>query len=313
MDWNWSGSIDQLWRSPTFPMWLTLAAAVFFALVLVVTLLRAERSVANGALTVITLLAVAVAAAATMRGFGSTGEGSAAARAPIQVNASLPALSCLDELSGDSVEAACENALFGSPEAVAAAVSYAAAQITSLTAVGDVSAANKAMTPEFQALRHAVERDRYGLIAHVLAARNRCTSTRCAAFESLTDHNQIVANMEEHAYDGLVSRHAPSWTTGSGLAPVAAAATAAAGINAPLSVPTGKPTNAEFPTAASIPPISIMTPEPAPARAEPTPEARSANAKTSPPHRGAPAKRAAPAKPQAIAPPVQLAPAAADR
>ena len=51
-------------------MWVTLAAAGFFALILLITLLRAERSVANGALTVITLLAVGVAVAATGRGYG---------------------------------------------------------------------------------------------------------------------------------------------------------------------------------------------------------------------------------------------------
>jgi hypothetical protein len=67
-------SLDQLWRLQTFPMWLTLAAAGFFALLLLVTLLRAERSVANGALTVITLLAIGIAVAATMRGFGPRGD-----------------------------------------------------------------------------------------------------------------------------------------------------------------------------------------------------------------------------------------------
>ena len=54
-------------------MWLTLAAAGFFAILLLITLLRAEKSVANGALTVITLLAIGVAVAATMRGFGWPG------------------------------------------------------------------------------------------------------------------------------------------------------------------------------------------------------------------------------------------------
>ena len=49
-------------------MWLTLAAAGFFGLIALITLLRAEKSVANGALTVITLLAVGVALASTMRG-----------------------------------------------------------------------------------------------------------------------------------------------------------------------------------------------------------------------------------------------------
>jgi len=61
MNWAWASSLDHLWRSPSFPMWLTLAAAGFFAIILLVTLLRAERSVANGALTVITLLAIGVA------------------------------------------------------------------------------------------------------------------------------------------------------------------------------------------------------------------------------------------------------------
>ena len=58
MKWAWAATLDQLWHSPAFPMWLTLAAAAFFALIVLVTLLRAEKSVANGALTVITLLAV---------------------------------------------------------------------------------------------------------------------------------------------------------------------------------------------------------------------------------------------------------------
>ena len=70
MNWAWATSLDQIWRSPEFPMWLTLAAAGFFGLVVLITLLRAEKSVANGALTVITLLAIGIAVAATIRGFG---------------------------------------------------------------------------------------------------------------------------------------------------------------------------------------------------------------------------------------------------
>ena len=34
------------------------------------------------------------------------------------------ALSCLDEMAGEAVEAACEKGVFASPEAVAAAVKY---------------------------------------------------------------------------------------------------------------------------------------------------------------------------------------------
>src|SRR3979490_3285243 len=119
-------------------MWLTLAAAGFFALILLITLLRAERSVANGALTVITLLAIGVAVAAALRGFGTGGATTArGAQPPQSVTAALPALSCIDDLAGETVLAACEKGLFGSADSVAAGVSYAGSQITRLTAFGD--------------------------------------------------------------------------------------------------------------------------------------------------------------------------------
>src|SRR3954469_11119866 len=118
MNWAWATSLDQLWRSPTFPMWLTLAAAGFFAIILLLTLLRAEKSVANGALTVITLLAVGVAVAATIRSFGPGGDLASSEAGPSQqMTVSLPALACIDDLAGESVGTACEKALFGSPDA----------------------------------------------------------------------------------------------------------------------------------------------------------------------------------------------------
>ncbi len=315
MNWAWATSLDQLWRSPTFPMWLTLAAAGFFGIIVLITLLRAEKSVANGALTVITLLAIGVASAATLRGFEPADRsGPVETRPPLQTSAALPSLSCLDELAGDTVLAACEKTLFGSAEAAAAAVSYASSQITRLVAFGDVTAANKNMTPELQGLRRAVERDRYGLIAYVLYTRDGCTPSDCAVFRALTDRHQIVANMDEKVYDGLISRYAPSWN-----AP-AAAASAAAGALAglPLSMPTGKPTNAEFPTAASTPAVSIMTPEPTRAPVAnanapsppPRPPATSGVATVSPAPAAAAKKQPAPKRSPAAGP-VRLTPAAA--
>jgi hypothetical protein len=312
MNWAWATSLDQLWRSPAFPMWVTLAAAGFFGIILLVTLVRAEKSVANGALTVITLLAIAIAAAVTLREFGPPGGQSASGeiRSPQPISAALPALSCIDDLAGDTVLTACEKGLFGSAESTAAAVSYAASQITRLTAFGDVAAANASMTPELQMVRQAVERDRYGLMAYVLVARDRCTPSDCAAFRALTDHNQIAANISERTYEGLIARYAPSWNAPPAAAPVATLAPSAA---------TGKPTNAEFPTAASTPPISIMTPEPAlapassasrpaPAATAPLPSPRPASTTT--PALAAAKKQSAPRPPRAASAPVQLAPAA---
>ena len=312
MNWAWATSLEQIWRSPSFPIWLTLGVAVFFGLIVLITLLRASKSLANGALTVITLLAITVACAATIRSYApATGQGAqtaatgpAAVAAP--VTASLPALACMDELAGDTVLAACEKVLFGSAESVAAAVSYAAAQLNRLTAYGDVGSANKAMTAELAALRRAVERDRFGLIAYVLVTRDACQIGACAAYASLTSRDEIAARMEQRTFDTLVARYAPAWN-----APPPVATAMAPGVatlsGLPPSMPTGKPTNADFPTSASIPPINIMTPEPAPHATRPPPATANAQA----PAAAAPKKQAAPKPPRPVqTSPVQLAPPA---
>src|SRR5499426_796961 len=210
MNWAWASSLDHIWRSPSFPMWVTLAAAGFFAVVMLITLVRAEKSVANGALTVITLLAVGVAVAATIRGFGLPGSPANSGVQP-QAMASTPALSCIDDLAGETVLTACEKTLFGSADSTAAAISYAASQITRLTALGDVATVNRNLTPEVEALRRAIERDRYGLMAYVLVARDHCTPQACPAFRSLTNSRQIMTNMDDRVYEGLVLRYSGSW------------------------------------------------------------------------------------------------------
>jgi len=295
MNWAWASSLDHLWRSPSFPMWLTLAAAGFFAIILLVTLLRAERSVANGALTVITLLAIGVAAAATIRGFGPGDTAASADKpSPPAMSAALPALACIDDLAGETVLTACEKTLFGSAESTAAAISYAASQITRLTSFGDVATANRNFTTELESLRRAVERDRYGLMAYVLAARDHCTATACPAFRSLANNRQIVANMDDRVYEGMVMRYSGSWN-----APPPPAAGQVAAL--PTTMPTGKPTNADFPSAASTPPVSIMAPEPSSA---PAPSASRAAA-TAP---SAPLPLSRPASPPAQTAKKQAAP-----
>jgi hypothetical protein len=259
MDWAvWLTQLEAFWHSPAFPMWATLVGAAFFAIVLLVTLLRADRSVANGALAIITLLAIGVAGAATVRHNVATGGGTDSSGPVLGQGA----LACLDGLSGDRVEAACEKALFGSAESTAAAVSYTAAQISRLPV-----AAGQA-TPELAMLRRVLERDRYGLAAQVLMTREGCTpSGTCEAFRYLVNTSQIVANMNGGAFNTLVARYEESW----GEQPAALASVR------------GKPTDIEYPTSASIPPVSIMTPEPsrsepatqasAPPRSEPAPAA----------------------------------------
>jgi hypothetical protein len=318
MNWAWATSLDQIWRSPAFPMWLTLAAAGFFGIIVLITLVRAEKSVANGALSVITLLAVGIAVAATIRGYGpASRNASDEIRAAASTVPNLPVLSCIDDLAGEVVGAACEKAVFGSPEATAAAVNYTASLVTRLTALGDVATAKPNMTPEMLAIRRALERDRYGLVAQVLTARDGCTQTQCPAFRSLMDSRQVAANINDRVYELLVGRYAASWN-----APPPAAAGSVAAL--PASVPTGRPTNAEFPSSANTPAVSIMTPEPgtgsspggqrpAQSAAAKPPSAAAAPAATpaSPPSAAMASAKKQPAPKQRPAAPTSIAPAAA--
>lgn len=303
MQWNWASSIDELWRSPALPMWATLAAAAFSAIVVLVVLIRADKTMANGALAVITLLSIGIASTLAVRGFSTSirpVEASSEMRPVVHQVASLPALACLDGLAGESVEAACEKAVFGSADAAAAAVSYTAAQMSRLAnAIGA-----RALNAEQQTLRSTLERDRFGLVAQVLTVRDKCTASDCGMFRMVSNASAIRNNMNERLYDTLILRHATSWNA------------APSDTQPPVAglfgnMPTGKPSTVEFPTASSTPPVNIMTAEPPAAAAVPPASPRPPSASTS---AQAPAKaNAAPKKQTQAAPksaPTQLAPQA---
>jgi len=312
MNWAWAASLDQIWRSPSFPMWLTLSAAAFFGIIVFFMLLRTEQSVASGALAIITLLSLGIAVASILRGYEPAAQtASAESKSAPPIAHVLPALSCVDDLAGETVGQACERAVFASPVSTAAAVNYAASMITRVVSLGDAASAQRTMSSDMQATRRAIERDRYGLMAHVLLTRERCSPNQCAAYRSLTDNHQIITNMDEHAFDSLVAHYAPLWS--------APQMTAAAGPLAmmPPSMPTGRPTNAEFPSSANTPPVSIMTPEPGTgtklpaAAAAPTPAARApAQTAAAPPAPAATAAKKPPAAKRAPAAPTPISPAA---
>ena len=110
-------------------------------------------------------------------------------------------------------------------------------------------------------LRRAIETDRFGLVAHTLTVRDGCTAAACEAFALLEDPSRIAANLSKHTYDLYVARHAAAWPA-SGQEPVAAATAAPAPVAG--EVPTGSADRKGvfFPSAASIPPVSIMDTEP---------------------------------------------------
>ncbi len=180
------------------------------------------------------------------------------------------ALACLDAIAGEAVETSCEKALFASPEATAAAVSYVAAQLSLLAAGSDGSRGSETAVAS---LRRALEADRFGIVAHVLAVRDGCTADRCETLALLRDRSRVSANLAGGTYAGLVQRHMVAWSAAAAQPAVAAqapppaepaaepaaAAAAVVGAKPPSDKP---PNNLFFPSSDSIPPVSIMTAEP---------------------------------------------------
>lgn len=220
------------------------------------------------------------------------------------------ALGCLDAMAGEAIEASCEKALFGTPEAAAAALSYVSAQLALLAAGSDyarrvdASYAN-ALAP----LRRAAERDRFGIVAHVLAERDGCTAEQCAALAQLGDGTRVSINLAERTFETYVKRYAGQWS-GEANRPLAANAPPADGpataATAPIAV-VRNPNTLFFPSSSSIPAVSIMSAEPG--VAQDTTGSGEIKAARKPPVPQARPPANASAAPAAPAAPLQLAPA----
>jgi hypothetical protein len=217
------------------------------------------------------------------------------------------ALSCLDELGGEIVETACEKAVFASPEAVSAAVTYVTAK---LALVVDGNDHARRVDPTFASkmapLLTALEIDRFGFVAHVLAKRYGCTAEKCDALNWFSDQSRVVDNLRDHTFDEQVTKFAATWNSAHrATADGAAPALPTAALPIPGSLPLAVSPRYDFPSAQSIPPINIMAPEqPAPRLAAP-PSGQSATL----PADGNPRQATTPVPPRR--PPQGRAPAAA--
>ena len=282
-------------------------AALFFVMVVVVVR-RASRGGDPRALTGLFAAAIVTIAVIAVLNRMGINERAAEQRALLQRNQELgisatstgSALACLDGLAGEEIGNACEKAVFADAQSTARAVAYVAARLTLLAdAARTARAGGPDLQAEFVTTRRAIELDRYGIAAHVLAARDGCTADRCAAFALLRDAATLKANLKVHAFDTYVARYAAGWgkiepeaerqppATGTVEAPVANAAE-------PLSPAHPLDSRFDFPSAASIPPVSIMNAEP------PGKPAASATAGAPPTEKPA-ANAPAPKRPQAQA------------
>lgn len=185
------------------------------------------------------------------------------------------ALACLDGEAGETAGDACEKAVFASAPAVAAAVAFEGERLSILKAAFDLAKqGDTQVMPALSGARRALELDRYGIAAHVLAVREGCTVAQCPALAMFNDATVLKANLKAQAFETYVARYAAKWDKPPEPAPPVAAApkeaSPAVASVAPAAIPhdtqgTARPVDKKwtFPSADSIPAVSIMKAEPA--------------------------------------------------
>jgi hypothetical protein len=301
----------------TIPAWAAGVAGVLFAIVLLVAILRSSLTDLTGALLRLGLLAAIIVGGWFW--YERTTEAHRAEERRALDNRALQlttravetgsTLACLDATVGESVESACERTVFASPESVAAAAAYVEARMVLLNESHDfVARRDPNYEPALASLRRTIEADRFGLAAQVLASRDGCTAEKCDFFNLVSDPNRLRANLKERTYDNLVARYAVSWPTRPRTAPALSSTTPPPppGVGSPV------PPGFTVPSAASIPPVSIMNAEPS---SPPPTQGAGPDPGATPTPAPAPARRPAArtAQPRAkeaerVAPPVQLVP-----
>ena len=111
-------------------------------------------------------------------------------------------------------------------------------------------------------LRRSLEADRFGFVAHALATRDGCTSDNCKALALLHDPSHVRANLSGQTLDRYLDRYLAAWAQ-SPDTPLADATSSSSAPGQPGAPGQRKVmVDIDFPTAASIPPVSIMNPEP---------------------------------------------------
>jgi hypothetical protein len=259
---EWAATLG-LTGAVSLPAWAVVATAV--VVVAALAFMRAGRDVG------VAVVGTALVLIAVLTGWGALdqlarGDRAAEQRAldartsELAKHALVPgsALACLDAIAGEMVEDACEKALFGTPEATAAAVSYVAAQLALLASASE-QARKGGLGDRGRHLRRALEADRFGITAHVLATRDGCTPGHCSTFAWLQDTSRIRANLAERPFEARVKSHLANWAAAAGQA--VASPPSASASPAPTAAARA-PNNLYFPSSSSIPPVNIMTAEP---------------------------------------------------
>jgi hypothetical protein len=274
--------VDTAMGTLTVPIWAAGAVSAVFVVAIVLAMGKAGAVTAIATLFRVAVVLIGVSAGWIYLQRSSLQDRTVERRSLDERSAALmaraiapgSALSCLDELAGEAVETACEKAVFASPEAVAAAVSYVTAKLA-LLADGTQHAqrVDTAYATDLVPLRAALELDRFGIVAHVLAQREGCTVDRCDALAQFHDPSHVRFNLLGNTFEDQVTKYTASWNAPP--RPGAPEGPSIAGVAPALPVPTNPtPSPAsvapryDFPSSQSIPPVNIMAAEPSAPRSQ---------------------------------------------
>jgi hypothetical protein len=250
----------------TIPIWAVGAVAAVFLVLMMLAIAQAGTAAVMHTLSR-AVIVIAVACAGWLYIDSTNRQDRAAVRraldersAALLARAMAPgsALSCLNGSSGEAVEAACEKTVFATPETVSAAVSYVTAELDLLVDGGLYAGrVDQAYFSQLGPLQSILQRDRFGIVAHVLDARG-CTVEKCDSANLVGDPTRVLANLRDHVFDANVARFASAWNASHGAAAANAADAAMTRPSAAVS------SQYDFPSAESIPQVNIMAPEPGP-------------------------------------------------
>jgi hypothetical protein len=251
------------------------ALAAFFVVMVVVAVRGAAQGGVSRLLLPLAVIVVGAVAAIGLLDRLALNERTLEQRALLQRDSQLSMsavasgspLACLDGIAGEQVENACEQAVFADAQSTARAVAYVTARLSLLADVFATARGDSDFLAAFATGRRAIELDRYGIAAHVLAVRDGCTAERCAALAMFQDAGALKANLKVRAFDTYVSRYVSAWNKSEPAAekhPQASAAPqSSVTSNGEPSAPHPVDSKYDFPSSASIPPVSIMNAEPA--------------------------------------------------
>jgi hypothetical protein len=279
----------------TLPLWVVGVAAAVFVALAVIAVVRSGASEFGSLVFRVAVVAIALVFGWSYLNRSAERDRAAERRALDQRAADLvgraivpgSAIACLEATNTETVEGACERAVFASPETVAAATAYISARLALLADANEYTARrDQTYESAIAGLRRTVAADRYGLASQVLATRDGCTADTCDAFALVYDDKRLRANLKDRLFDVTVARYATNWPTRTRpLASNNPPGSAPAALNPPGP-------NVTFPSSQSIPPVSIMNAEPPAASSPPPPPAQSAaqdDGTSKPPTNSAPA------------------------